>query len=166
VSVHKENGNWRVKWRASGKQRSQTFGSEEDARAFEASVRRRKETASERNALRWHANASDEQVYFVVGADKLKIGVSIDPALLRLADLQTGSPVSLSIAWRVTCPNARQLEAALHRRYAEHRSHGEWFDAAPILADILDLASLSAHDLEQALRLVIRESSAASGEPV
>ncbi len=157
MSVRKENGNWRVKWRGGGRQRSRTFGSEDEARTFDVEVRQHLDATRVDSALRevtqdtlrWYdATAPGEQVYIVTGDDKIKIGVALDP-VARLADLQIGSPVPLSLAWRIVCPNARQLEA--HRRYAAHRSHGEWFDAAPILAELLNLAELDGAALERLL---------------
>lgn len=58
MSVHAENGNWRVKWRANGKQRSRTFSEEGDARAFDANRRRRKQISGAGADLRWHASPS------------------------------------------------------------------------------------------------------------
>ena len=34
------------------------------------------------------------------------------------------------------------LERALHRRYHKHRTHGEWFEAAPVLDDLRSIALL------------------------
>jgi Meiotically up-regulated gene 113 len=82
-----------------------------------------------------------EQVYIMRGGDRVKIGRAVDP-IGRLAVCQVGSPVPLELVWRIETPDGRRLEAALHRRYAEHRSHGEWFDAEPVLTDLRALAEL------------------------
>jgi integrase len=41
VSVHKQDGAWRVRWRVGGKQRSRTFDRKADAVTFDAEARRR-----------------------------------------------------------------------------------------------------------------------------
>lgn len=41
MSVHKQNGKWRVKWRAGGCQRSRTFDRKGDATTFDAEMKRR-----------------------------------------------------------------------------------------------------------------------------
>ncbi|MFI1734973.1 GIY-YIG nuclease family protein [Streptomyces acidicola] len=66
-------------------------------------------------------------VYLVgaVGARAVKIGTAADVAG-RLRDLQCGSPVQLHIMWQTR--GGRDLERALHKRFAAYRVHGEWFD--------------------------------------
>ncbi|MGP4001523.1 GIY-YIG nuclease family protein [Streptomyces sp. 8N706] len=44
----------------------------------------------------------------------------------RLAELQRMSPVPLDVL--CTIPGGAALEAALHRRFAPQRRHGEWFE--------------------------------------
>lgn len=43
MSIHRENGKWRVKYRIGGKQRSRTFDRKGDARTFAAEVTRRRQ---------------------------------------------------------------------------------------------------------------------------
>lgn len=43
MSVHKQNGKWRVKWREGGRQRSRTFDRKGDASLFDAEIRRRQQ---------------------------------------------------------------------------------------------------------------------------
>jgi hypothetical protein len=62
-----------------------------------------------------------------------KIGIAGDPAQ-RLRDLQTGSPVVLKLVG--VMPGGLSLERLLHRRFAAHRLHGEWF--SPAIQDDLD----------------------------
>jgi hypothetical protein len=62
-----------------------------------------------------------------------KIGIAGDPAQ-RLRELQTGSPVILRLVG--TIPGGLALERLLHRRFAAHRLHGEFF--SPAIADELD----------------------------
>lgn len=78
----------------------------------------------------YHAVERLGHVYYIgaEGIPVVKIGTSINPSA-RLATLQTSSPVRLHI-W-ATCTGGRELEHRLHRRFAAHRHHGEWFHAAP-----------------------------------
>lgn len=81
------------------------------------------------------------QIYFIqsVGGGPIKIGVSDDPRR-RLADLQVGSPAVLRLIG--TAAGDQRREAALHRRLAEHRLHGEWFTDAPeVFAAIAEVLS-------------------------
>jgi hypothetical protein len=148
MSVHARNGAWDVRWRSAGRQRSKTFAVLADAERFDAKIRRRKQNGGSALLLH-HLVRSDlgEQVYVLRGGDKVKVGRATDP-VGRIADLQTGSPVPLMIAWRIETPDAKRLEAALHRRYAEHRALGEWFEADPVLADLAALADLGPHRIE------------------
>ncbi|MFD4547240.1 GIY-YIG nuclease family protein [Streptomyces sp. NPDC058466] len=71
--------------------------------------------------------ARPTEVVYVLGtpdSHTVKIGrtVNIDK---RFADIRTMSPVPLVILW--THPGNHELEAHLHRHFAEYRSHGEWF---------------------------------------
>jgi hypothetical protein len=64
-------------------------------------------------------------VYFVEGAGgALKIGFA-RKIEQRLAELQTGSPVRLRVV--CTIKGGIKLEREYHRKFAEHRLHGEWF---------------------------------------
>lgn len=67
-----------------------------------------------------------EQVY-LIGSPELptaKIGCSGDLPY-RLYSIQLMSPVRLEVLW--SCEGGRDLERALHARFALYRSHGEWF---------------------------------------
>lgn len=68
-----------------------------------------------------------EYVYVIGSPDShtVKVGRSADPES-RIAAIQTMSPVKLTVLWRTE--GGAALEAALHRRFVEFRSHGEWFD--------------------------------------
>ena len=55
----------------------------------------------------------------------VKVGRSID-VQGRLAGLQAGSPVRLTLLWQTL--GGAELEAALHRWFDSRRAHGEWFD--------------------------------------
>ena len=151
MSVQHRNGSWIVRWRGGGRMHSKTFYREQDAIAFDAKVKRRKQIGSASRRLHlFDRNQAGAEVYVLQGGDKVKIGISVDP-IGRAAARQTASPVRLSILWRITCPDARHLEAALHARYAAHRLHGEWFEAQPVLADLSELAKLGPFGLQVTL---------------
>jgi excisionase family DNA binding protein len=80
-------------------------------------------------------------VYFIqatVGGP-IKIGLSQDVDL-RLASLQLSSPFPLRLL--ATVPGGRRREYELHRQFAKHRLHGEWFsDAAPGLLALIQKAA-------------------------
>jgi hypothetical protein len=132
-----------VRWRVNDKHRSRLFTREIDAKAFDAKIRARKRGTTANRQLREVAPAAKlrQQVYVIEGGDAVKIGIATDPAR-RLAGLQTGSPTHLRLLWQIVCPDARNLEAVLHARYQPYRSHGEWYAAAPVLADLAALAAL------------------------
>jgi hypothetical protein len=76
-------------------------------------------------------------VYFISGADRIKIGLARNVDL-RLAGLQTGSPVALEIL--LSIPGDLSIEHGLHTRFAALRTHGEWFRAeAPLVPFIQEL---------------------------
>lgn len=71
-------------------------------------------------------------VYFAVRGERLKIGFSVRPHK-RIHDLEfaAGAPFDEVILVKGT----RALEGKLHRRFAEYRLMGEWFEAAPEIMD-------------------------------
>jgi hypothetical protein len=80
-------------------------------------------------------------IYFIAGegCDTVKIGFTADAgvggALNRMAALQVGSPVRLSLLFCTT--GSQGNERALHRRFASFRSHGEWFRMEGFFRDFL-----------------------------
>lgn len=73
--------------------------------------------------------AGPTSVYIIACGDLVKIGVSRDPAA-RLKSLKTGSPYRPHIAATrefTTRRRAHDMETRLHRFFARHREHGEWF---------------------------------------
>lgn len=78
-------------------------------------------------------------VYFVVGAGLVKIGI-VGPLgiRVRMTNLQNGSPIPLTLYRFVPHQRPAIIEADLHSRYSIHHSHGEWFMAPPVLADIVE----------------------------
>ena len=75
-------------------------------------------------------------VYFIqsFGQGLIKIGSSDDPRN-RLSVLQCGSPVALHLVGVIDGGEARERE--LHRRFAEERRHGEWFEASKRLVEFI-----------------------------
>ncbi|MFI5867712.1 GIY-YIG nuclease family protein [Streptomyces sp. NPDC051546] len=71
--------------------------------------------------------AGDSSVYVIgsAGSTRVKIGTSVNPEK-RLKELQTGNPDRLEVLW--CTPGGRELEALLHRAFADRRVEGEWFD--------------------------------------
>jgi hypothetical protein len=69
----------------------------------------------------------DEWIYVIGCAESrlVKIGRSVDPEQRR-GTLQRSCPVQLAVLWQT--PGNYQLENALHHRFFDHWSHGEWFD--------------------------------------
>ena len=45
------------------------------------------------------------------------------------------SPDTLTVLGAVVCEKPDELERELHARFADHRSHGEWFRPSPELLD-------------------------------
>lgn len=82
-------------------------------------------------------------VYFVQSETGLiKIGASHDH-LQRVKELQAMSPVKLTVL--ATVQGRYGDERDYHRRFREHRSHGEWFNPHPdILAEIARLKDIPA----------------------
>lgn len=83
------------------------------------------------------AKQDTRSVYFIqaVSGGLIKIGVAADP-VARLAEIQRMCPVPLRIL--SVLPGVGQPgEAALHRRFAAARRHGEWFEpTAELLREV------------------------------
>lgn len=96
-------------------------------------------------------NDEDDPRYVVyviqAGEGAVKIGVAKN-AWVRMATLQTGNAVPLSLIYYLTCPAmkvAYRIERTLHKRYARYRLSGEWFNVTPkrVLKDIGFVRALS-----------------------
>lgn len=147
MSIHTmPNGKWRVMWREpTGKQRTKVFDLKSDAELFDKEVRRSRQL---NNAYRQIelvlptariGRRSASHVYVVAADHSVKIGVAADPRK-RLEGLRTGSSVPLKLVRTIRTDDAIRLEASLHARYSMHRLSGEWFDAEPVLADLMPQA--------------------------
>jgi hypothetical protein len=66
----------------------------------------------------------------------VKIGISANP-MVRLAELQTGSPFRLMLLGMLATPSrqvAREAEKWIHFCHPDKALHGEWFDIEPFSA--------------------------------
>jgi hypothetical protein len=81
----------------------------------------------------------ERQVYFIQaeGLGLIKIGVA-NCSHSRLRCLAPMSPAPLTLLGAVKTDKVGSLEKELHRQFAEHRSHGEWFKAAPELVRYIE----------------------------
>ncbi len=79
-------------------------------------------------------NRKSRRVYFIRdrGTGLVKIGVSHNPDS-RMKQLRTSGDVELLGSFPGDVPE----EAKLHRQFAEHRRHGEWFEASPGLLELI-----------------------------
>lgn len=79
----------------------------------------------------------DERSVYFIQADNglIKIGVATSPKE-RLRTLRTMSPAALRLVL-VLPGRGAPGESELHTRFAEHRSHGEWFHPAPELLNYI-----------------------------
>lgn len=73
-------------------------------------------------------------VYFVRGGDLVKIGYSAHVSQ-RVDALRIGSPVPLTL-WYLRNGD-RELERELHDRFADDRSHGEWFHVSDAITEFV-----------------------------
>ncbi|MFE6429337.1 GIY-YIG nuclease family protein [Streptomyces rochei] len=64
----------------------------------------------------------------IEGSHLVKIGYTGGDPRARLAALQTGQPMKLSLLW--ACPG--NFEADLHLHFDAYHYRGEWFDLSPL----------------------------------
>ena len=98
------------------------------------SARRRPSLPGRRFADAWpspsssadYLGAHDDLVVYFIRAEsgQIKIGVSVD-VVRRMQDLQGASPSRLELLGTVS--GGLREEGRLHRKFAAHRLHGEWF---------------------------------------
>lgn len=77
-------------------------------------------------------------VYLIACGELHKIGIASDIAK-RIAQMQTGNPVQLTLVGYMKCGTPALVETSLHKAYESKRASGEWFrldraDVAEILA--------------------------------
>lgn len=75
-------------------------------------------------------------VYFIAaeGTDRIKIGYATHPES-RLKSISSMSPVPLRMV--ATMPGRISDEKSIHKRFANNRTHGEWFHFAPDIYDYI-----------------------------
>ncbi len=66
-------------------------------------------------------------IYLISGAGLVKIGIAIDVSK-RLASLNIGSPVDLSVTYWFWSEDCQFDENYLHKIFKDKRIKGEWFD--------------------------------------
>lgn len=66
-------------------------------------------------------------VYFLQAGPFIKIGFTRWPVQRRIAQLSTGCPYQIILLAEVR--GSPDFEALCHRKFSEHRAHGEWFHA-------------------------------------
>lgn len=76
------------------------------------------------------------KVYIARGGELYKFGNSENPEE-RIKQLQTGSPVPLSIVYTFEARTPKKAEAELKRMFAAKHAHGEWFKLTE--ADVLSV---------------------------
>ncbi|MDH6448225.1 hypothetical protein M2155_000633 [Streptomyces sp. SAI-119] len=88
----------------------------------------------------------------IEGSHLTKIGRANNPKT-RMETFQTGQPMTLSLLW--VCEG--NYEAKLHRRFADHRVRGEWFDLSafgnPVEAVSSAVDEIKAAEAEAAAKL-------------
>jgi hypothetical protein len=85
-------------------------------------------------------------VYFCVAAqeNEVKIGYSVNPTRRRLS-LESTRHANLELF--ATIKGGAGIERKMHKRFAEYRIHGEWFEASPeLMAFIYSLRMDVAYD--------------------
>lgn len=106
----------------------------------------KKQTIQQRSIERVRKAAADERtsqggevVYFVGSADgKIKIGTSANIEK-RFDALQTAASVKLTLL--LTIPGGSEVETELHRRFANLRETGEWFEGTAELRHFIEGAA-------------------------
>lgn len=81
--------------------------------------------------------AAESHVYFIESETTglIKIGRSVNPSS-RFNAIRTMSPDKLVLLGSV--PETVCSEAELHKRFAKHRKHGEWFEASPEIRELIE----------------------------
>jgi hypothetical protein len=77
-------------------------------------------------------------IYFVQAGKggKIKIGYTDEESLFnRISTLQTGSPEKLVLLLAI--PGNTTVERQIHKRFADCRLHGEWFEATTELMEYI-----------------------------
>lgn len=103
-----------------------------DWSSIESALRRKGQVSGDLS----QEHGSESHVYFIESkaSGLIKIGRSINPAG-RFSAIRTMSPEELSLLGSV--PESVYSEGELHKRFAKHRKHGEWFQDAPEIRTLI-----------------------------
>ena len=95
-------------------------------------------------------------LYFIYGDGKIKMGITKDPLIRRLRNMQGQSPSILTMVGAINKPinQLEKIETDLHQRFAVLWSHGEWFYDSP---DIREFIGKYAQEFE--LRVSIKNAN-------
>jgi hypothetical protein len=101
-----------------------------------------------------------KHVYFLQCAEtaRVKIGVA-DDVDKRIAKIQAMSATELHYCGSIPS-NGYELETHLHQKFAEYRTHGEWFHGEHVADFINDMVKRYAAELEK-----LKVATAAQPEP-
>jgi hypothetical protein len=89
------------------------------------------------------AKAASTYLLGLDGSPLVKIGHTTASPKARMAHLQTGLPMQLSLLW--SCEG--DFESDLHVHFAAYRVRGEWFDLTP-LGDPVDVVKAAVGEIE------------------
>jgi hypothetical protein len=98
----------------------------------------------------------DPSIYFVSAGGLTKIGWASDP-FRRICQLAIGCPAPLLLEAYV--PGSEMTEHRLHRAFASHREHGEWFRQNPRLRALLNELTAAMGDRDALANIVRRWTS-------
>jgi len=75
------------------------------------------------------------QAVYIITTDRgvVKVGISDNPPL-RLAQLQTGAPFPLRLAYAAVHSEASRIEAMVHRHLRDRHAYGEWYSVTEATA--------------------------------
>lgn len=93
-------------------------------------------------------------LYFIEGAELIKIGYTQNHPSVRFKALAAGSPVPLRVLG--ITPGNLSDEKALHDRFASSRSHGEWFRKSAALTRYIQAHSAPYVEEDLALVAMVR----------
>lgn len=106
---------------------------------------------------------ASKYVYFVQAKTLglIKIGVATEPHD-RLYTLRISSPDELTLLGVIRDDAAFGHEHGLHRRFAEHNSHGEWFRPAPAILAYIEQHAVDYDELLSAENLPLVNAAVAA----
>ncbi|MEW2402162.1 GIY-YIG nuclease family protein [Streptomyces sp. NPDC046862] len=115
----------------------------EQERRFEVRLRAMRKAHENERKSRSEPRTPHTYLVGAEGSPLVKIGYTSGTPLKRLASLQTGQPMTLSLLWSVPV----DIEDDLHERFASYRVRGEWFDLTP-LGDAVEVVQSAAQQMQ------------------